>query len=92
MGKTWSESALQVLNLVVTGRELHGYAIAKQTGITQTSVYTILQRFEQEGLVQSHTERVSALAPRIPKVVYHGTTCAFDEMQHIRKIVGCSVA
>lgn len=88
MGKTWSLGALRVLSLVVEGRELHGYAIAHEANLPLTSAYEILKRFEADGLVRSKTERVSHLAPRVPKVVYSGTTCAADELQHIREIVG----
>lgn len=88
MGKSWSVEALRVLSIIAGGRELHGYAIAREAQMPRTSAYTILKRFEEDGLVTSKTERVSHLAPRVPKVVYAGTTCAADELQHIREIVG----
>lgn len=67
---------------------MHGYAVAQRLQLREDTTYKILARMEADGLLTSKTERVSALAPRVPKVVYAGTTCAVDELNLIRSIVG----
>lgn len=87
-GKVWSVPALKVLSLFGNGEEMHGYAVAKRLNLKEPLAYKILARMEADGLLTSKTERVSHLAPRVPRVVYQGTTCAADELQHLREIVG----
>lgn len=84
----WSLEALQILTLFTGGRAMHGYAVCKVTGFQVGTVYRILDRFEQSGLLHSQTEHVEpTISRRMPKVIYRGTTEADDQVEALRRLI-----
>ena len=87
-GPVWSLAALEVLSLFSTGRRMHGYAVCKETGHKEPTIYTILGRLEQQGLLRSEIDRgVPSVSARIPRVVYEMTTLGTDQITAIRAII-----
>lgn len=84
----WSLEALQVLGLFRGGRKTHGYAVCQETGLSVSTVYTILNRLADDGLLHKSIERVDpALSQRAPRLIYRGTTVAADVLEAIRALV-----
>jgi DNA-binding PadR family transcriptional regulator len=88
MSMLWSMESLTVLGLFGAGRKLHGYAVCEETGLKVSTVYRVLERFEENHLLHRDAERVNPhLSDRVPRIVYHLTTAGADQLNAIRSLV-----
>jgi PadR family transcriptional regulator PadR len=65
-------SLLNVLGvlLAAAGRELHGYAIVRETGHQAPTVYKMLERLDTAGWLSSRLEPVEEMEPGKPRRRY----------------------
>nr|WP_062339625.1 helix-turn-helix transcriptional regulator [Herbidospora sakaeratensis] len=60
------------------GMAAHGYAIARGTGLRSTTVYAVLERLEQRGLIVTETASTGRRHRRMCRLTPAGVTAAAD--------------
>lgn len=84
----WGAAELLVLGMFGRGLKATRFSVSRETGLTVSTVYDMMQRFERDGLVQRQPERVQAnLSDRPPKLFYQGTTAAQDVLGELRLLI-----
>lgn len=92
-GSRWGLPELQILGLLCGGahRGITGYALADETKLSVSTVYQVLNRFEEHALVVAKMETVDPrLSQRAPRTLYCGTTVGADQLTAIRALLGAT--